>query len=310
MPRLGAYFLADDGILDMAIAFLNSFRTYNASIPLCLIPYADDIGQLASLRRQYNFSIWRDLAALQWCDGISRMFHGCAVGQYRKLAMWGGSFDKFVYIDSDTVVLNNIDFALRYLDRFDFLASHSDMPQIRRWVWKESIGATRALTERQISYAANTGFIASRRESLSRAQIRARLPGALKLAQHMELLCCEQPLLNYLIVTSGLRYGSLSTIARHVGPLLGIPLELWAGNSSFAVRDGLVIQPRSEILMMHWAGEWARSKSEGRQIPYHDLWSYYRYRTPFQPGNRRHGAEHCQDFRALGVPREKHLYQR
>ena len=176
MPKLGAYFLADDGILDMAIAFLNSFRTYNASISLCLIPYSDDIEQLTSLRRQYNFTIWRDVAALQWCDEISRLFHGRAVGHYRKLAMWGGSFDRFVYIDSDTVVLNNTDFALRYLERFDFLASHSDMPQIRRWVWKDSICATRALTERQISYAANTGFLASRRECLSRAQILARLP--------------------------------------------------------------------------------------------------------------------------------------
>ena len=116
MPQLGAYFLADDGILDMAIAFLNSFRTYNASIPLCLIPYSDDFEQLTSLRRQYNFTIWRDVAALQWCDEISRLFHGCAVGQYRKLAKWGGSFDRFVYIDSDSVVLNNIDFALRYLE--------------------------------------------------------------------------------------------------------------------------------------------------------------------------------------------------
>ena len=96
----------------------------------------------------------------------------------------------------------------------------------------------------------------------------------------MKLLCCEQPLLNYLIVTSGLRYSSLSTIARNAGPLLGIPPELWAGRPSFVVRDGRVIQPRNEILMMHWVGEWERARSEGRQIPYYDLWSYYRCMAP------------------------------
>ena len=214
MTQRGVYFLADDGILDMAIAFLNSFRTYNPSIALCLIPYADNVEQLASLRQQYNFTIWSDVATLQWCDEISRSFHGCTVGQYRKLAIWEGPFDQFVYIDSDTVVLHSIDFALRYLDQFDFLTSHSDMPQIRSWVWKDSVYATGALTNKQISYAANTGFLASRRKCLSREQIQAQLPGAQALAQHMELLCCEQPLLNYLIVTSGLRYASLSTIAR------------------------------------------------------------------------------------------------
>ena len=49
MTQRGVYFLANDGILDMAIAFLNSFRTYNPSTALCLIPYADDVEQLTSL---------------------------------------------------------------------------------------------------------------------------------------------------------------------------------------------------------------------------------------------------------------------
>src|SRR5262249_42560440 len=155
-----------------------------------------------------------------------------------KLALWEGPFDQFVYIDSDTVVLHSIDFVLRYLDQFDFLTSHSDMPQIRSWVWRDSIYATGALSDAQISYAASTGFLASRRECLPRAQVDARLPAALALAQHMELRCCEQPLLNYLIVTSGLRYASLSTIAREIGAQFGPPLEFWAGNPSLVVRDG------------------------------------------------------------------------
>jgi hypothetical protein len=290
MTQRGVYFLANDAILDMAIAFLNSFRTYNPSTALCLIPYADDVEQLASLGQQYNFTIWRDGATLGWCGDISRSFHGRAIGQYRKLAIWEGPFDRFVYIDCDTVVLHSIDFALRFLDWFDFLTSHSDMPDIRSWVWKDSVYATGALTNRQISYAANTGFLASRRECLLRAQVQARLPGALALAQHMELLCCEQPLLNYLIVTSALRYASLFTIARDADAWFAIPLELWAGNPSFVVRDGRVIRPGTAVLMMHWAGEWERARDERRQIPYYDLWSYYRHLASSQ---RDHGSRHA-----------------
>jgi hypothetical protein len=277
MIQRGVYFLASDGILDMAIAFLNSFRTHNPSIALCLIPYADDVEQLSSLQQEYNFAIWRDVATLQWCDDISRSFHGCAVGQYRKLAAWEGPFGQFVYIDCDTIVLHSIDFALRYLNRFAFLTAHSDIASNRRWVWKDSVFTAGALTNRQISYAANTGFLVSRRECMSREQVQTRLPGALALTKHMELLCCEQPLLNYLIVTSGLRYTSLSTIARNADARLGVPQELWAGCPSIVVRDGRVIHPRKKFLMMHWAGEWERARDEGRQIPYYDLWSYYRY---------------------------------
>ena len=288
MTQRGVYFLANDGILDIAIAFLNNFRNYNPSTALCLVPYGDDVEQLTSLWQQYDFTVWRDLAPLRWCDDISRSFHGRAVGQYRKLAMWEGPFDQFVYIDCDTVVLHSIDFVLPYLDRFDFLTSHSDMPEIRSWVWRDSVYATGALTNWQISFAANTGFIASWRECLPRAQIEERLPAARALSQHMELLCCEQPLLNYFIVTSELRYASLYTIARDTGAWLAIPLELWAGNPSLVVRDGRVIHPPTPALMMHWAGEWAKARDEGRQIPYHDLWSYYRH----LPSQKEKGSRH------------------
>jgi hypothetical protein len=48
------------------------------------------------------------------------------------------------------------------------------------------------------------------------------------------------------------------------------------------VRDGRVIHPTTPALMVHWAGEWAKARAAGRQIPYHDLWSYYRHLAPFQ----------------------------
>ncbi|EEP75020.1 hypothetical protein MCAG_05347 [Micromonospora sp. ATCC 39149] len=88
----GAYFVANDAILDLAIAFLDSFRAHNPSIPLCLVPFGDDVEELTRLAGEYDFSIWRDQARLSWCDAIGRRFHGHRVGQYRKLAIWDGPF--------------------------------------------------------------------------------------------------------------------------------------------------------------------------------------------------------------------------
>jgi hypothetical protein len=142
------------------------------------------------------------------------------------------------------------------------------------WVWKDTIDATGVLSDDQIAYAASTGFVGSRRGCLSPADVDARLPAALALADHMELLCCEQPLLNYLIVTSGRAYTSLHTIATN-GGAWNIPMERWAGDPSFEVRAGRLVRPTSPTLMVHWAGEWQRARSENRPIPYAELWNYY-----------------------------------
>src|SRR6185369_9998739 len=122
--RRGVYFLANDRVYDQVLGFLNSFRTYNPTIPLRLIPFADDHERVAELADRYDFSIWTDAAVLRDCDAISRAFHdGATSGHYRKLAMWTGDFDEFVYVDSDTIVLERFDFVFDYLERYDFVTS-------------------------------------------------------------------------------------------------------------------------------------------------------------------------------------------
>ncbi|MEN3305244.1 MAG: hypothetical protein V7603_1446 [Micromonosporaceae bacterium] len=273
----GVYFLANDTVLDQTLGFLNSFRTYNPDIPLCLVPFADDDTQIRSHAQRYRFTVWSDDAVLRRCDEISQAFHdGATAGQYRKLAMWTGDFDEFIYIDTDTIVLEPVDFAFHHLGRYDFLTSHSNYPHLRQWVWRDSIETTGALTAEQIAFAANTGFIVSRAGLLDPAKVAADLAAPLALASHMTLLCAEQPLLNYLIVTSGRPYSSLSLVAAQTGDP-DIPLEQWAGGDIGRVEEGrLVPLDCRRVLLVHWAGEWQRVRSEGGTVPYHELWQHYR----------------------------------
>lgn len=272
MPH-GVYFLANDRVFDHVVAFLNSFREQNPAIDLCLIPFADDTARVEALASRYGFGVWADAEVLKRCDAISERFHGEVVGHYRKLAAWEGGYDRFLYIDCDTVVLRPVDFVFDYLDQYDFLSSHSDIATIRKFVWRDSIYSTTALTREQIRYATNTGFLASHRDALDMDRVEARLDGALALAEHMELVCCEQPLLNYLIVTSGLAYTSLSSIALKTGNW-DIPQERWAGMSVDPVPNSLV--PQSPTLLVHWAGEWEKSRRDGTPIPHRELWEHYR----------------------------------
>jgi hypothetical protein len=272
--KRGVYFLANDGILDLAIAFLNSFRTYNPSIALCLVPFDDAIEKLLQLRERYGFSVWQDEGLLSRCDEIAVRFHGETVGQYRKLSMWEGPFEEFVYIDTDTIVLEDISFVFPLLEQYAFVTSHSNLPGLRKWVWKETILKAGRLTAAQIAFAANTGFVVSRRGRLTLSGVEAKLTDALELLPHMELLCTEQPLLNYLIVSSGLAHTSLLNLRRS-GTFLDLPLERWAGVPVGRVERGKIVEPQNDrSLLVHWAGLW-QGRERG-QVLQRELWEYYR----------------------------------
>jgi hypothetical protein len=295
----GVYFLANDRIFDLTVAFLNSFRKYNPEIPLCLIPFNADIERIAALQSIYGFSVFSDGNVLESCDAIGARFHGRPQGEYRKLAMWEGGFDEFIYIDVDTVVLTNIDFVFPFLSEYDFVTSHSNIPEIVKWVWKKSVYDSRQLTAGQIAYSANTGFIASKKEALSLEGIKNKVEPATVLSPHMNFFCKEQAFLNYVIVTSGKKYTSL-----HVLKISGIhpdiKTEHWAGLKHGVIKNGQIYfnnKPGS-VLLLHWAGNWHPKRLDrviyrlqvllrlkkkedepviSRFMSYKKLWKYYRF---------------------------------
>lgn len=276
--KRGVYFLANDRVIEPTIAFLNSFRAFNPHTPLCLIPYDDNCSRLLPLQDKYDFSWFPTRSALEACDEISLAFHDKTVGAYRKLCIWHGEFDEFAYVDVDTVVLSELDFCFRHLTRADVFTSHSNNPGMRTWVWKDSITSQGILNEHQYSFAANTGFIVSRKGALSIEMARSAVEAALSLKDHMVLHCMEQPFLNYLIVTSGIQFGSLLSFMRLFGKA-DIKLELWAGARGATVEGGqLRCRSEAPFFLVHWAGPWlAAGFTDFDNMPYAELWKYYRH---------------------------------
>lgn len=301
MNGSGVYFVANDRIIELAIAFLNSFRANNPVIPLCLIPFRADVEKLKSLMGEYDFSIFDDEVILKKCDEISLHFHETITGHYRKLACWQGPFQKFLYIDVDMIVLKDIGFVFDILDEYDFITSCSDIAEAERWVWKESVYTSGLLSPQQISYAANTGFIASQKGMISSDTLLQRVVESKSLKDHMELSCMEQPLLNYLIVTSGRRHTSLWALIDTVHYPQNY-IEYWAGNGKKGLAQGLNTLHNGklrEIFLVHWAGVWQLKRIEVKLfiflnlfrlkkriwttslfMPLRRLWRKYRYLKP------------------------------
>jgi hypothetical protein len=255
----GMYFLANDKVFDLAVAYLNSVRAHNPSIPLCLIPYDDATSRIRALAAHYNFIVIEDQALLSWCDEISLEFHEHSCGgrgMYRKLAAWFGPFDEFLYIDLDAVVLRSVEEVFPLLQDFDVVTSYSNDPNSRKFVWLDSIAPNGDLTQQQIDYAANMGSILSSRRLLTRDIVNSLVPGAKRLAPHMELRCFDQPFHNYLAVKTTNRYTSLRCLNQTQGGRRW-PEECWPGDDKWELGvDGKATYngESRDVLHVHWSG--------------------------------------------------------
>jgi hypothetical protein len=286
----------------MAIAFLNAFRLYNPDLPLCLIPYRDDeITQLRSLAAVYDFSIFPDTDILGACDQIGDRIRRYDY-RFRKLAIWEGDFDHFIYLDVDNIVLEDLSPLFQLLHTYQFVVCDSNSASNIQWVWKDSLELREKIGAEQVEFAANTSFILSKKGALSLAGVKSQVQVINELVPHMQLLCGEQPLLNYLITSSGQRATSLSELHKS-GADLGI--AYWAGRYKESGMAGQVhpggrfkVQGVSDrVIFIHWSGLWharpidmfvyrllglcgiGRGKTRATKLwfPLKRLWLYYRH---------------------------------
>ena len=300
----GIYIVANDKALSWTVAFLNSVRFWEPDIEICLIPYNSEIAILKQLASVYDYTIFSDAGCLERCDNLSKAFHSEVRGYYRKFAAWSGPFDEFAYFDTDAVLTQEISWLFPLLDRFDFVFAEGPAPGNRRYVWKPTIQKTGALTAAQISFAANAGFFASKKKSLSLEQVEAKLPSALKIAEHMALGSSVQPFLNYIVVTSGLAYTSLKWLSEN-SRRDRVRIAHWGGaRGCLFFRGRLLLFFRNKrlslfypsLFYLHWAGDftkiyrgasWWRDFALGKTttftgvpvvtMKYRGLWEFYAY---------------------------------
>lgn len=255
--KRGVYFVASDTVIDMTVAFLNSFRKYNPTILLCLIPFDEHHGRILRLAKEYGFSVYENHHVLAQCDEWSVKFHEARAGQYRKLAAWFGEFNEFVYIDIDTVVMQPVDTIFRYQSSYAVITGHSHIPGSRKFVWKDGI-CPDCLSSEEFEYSANTGFIMSHIGLFSLEDVAKVVEEGLEIRDSMELMCMEQPLLNLLFIRVLKTYSSMYKINADGDQT--IPVECWAGDPRWQLSiDGACLYEGEEknVLFVHWAGEWA-----------------------------------------------------
>ena len=122
----GIYIVANDRVQENAIALLNSIRRHNQSVPVVIIPFNEEYHQVFNtLNRLHDVQLFPNLEFLEeLTQKVGAIFDRDLKlpNKMRKLAVWFGPLQDFLYIDTDIIVFEDIAANLDYYPRSIFSA--------------------------------------------------------------------------------------------------------------------------------------------------------------------------------------------
>ncbi len=276
--KRGIYIVANDRVLENAIALLNSIRLHDQEIPVYLIPFNDEYQNvLATLNRLHRVQLFPDIELIErLTNRVGEIFDRDFLklpNKMRKLAVWFGEFDEFLYIDTDIVVFDKISETLNYLSKCDFFCcdyhySNEGLRNIFSSIVEETI-----FNQEQLQDVFNSGFWGSRKGIITEDQLYDVLKDC---AQHREYFdftqgVTDQPVLNYLILQCFEKRMNLVKSPENAP-------GSWAGSNHFENREFVLYDQEKRLKYLHWAGISIRPDA-----PYWKVWKYYRYLHESKP---------------------------
>jgi hypothetical protein len=275
----GIYIVANDKVIDNAIALINSIRDRDADIPIFLIPFNEQYQKVASvLKQKHKVEIFPDLEFIEkFTQRVGEIFdreYLATPNKMRKFVQWFGPLDEFLYIDTDIIVFEKVGDILNYLSEYEFICCdyHYKKRKLAD-VFNSNIRELGIFSDRELEDVFNSGFWASKKGIFTEAQLYELLK---ECAQHREYFdftykTTDQPILNYIILkTTQKRLNIVKISDKEPGS--------WAGSQHFTEKDRILYDGENRLRYLHWAGT--------PMIPggaYRDLWEYYRYLGETKP---------------------------
>ncbi len=250
---IGVYTLANDAVMDWALALFESVKTIAPTIPLCVIPYDARQGLLSDRVRRFGYSYFEspEQEALQ---AIGERFYPAnefAARGFRKLAAFEGPFERFLFLDSDAVALSSIEAILGALEIAEIDLAHfdTDLDQVYR---------PGALRERLVAHGArgfNCGLFAGRRGALTAQRLKETL-SSLDADWSTQLVPnAEQPFLNYFADHEGLRVAAAhELLPGHCSTCWPATGRIEPDGADFRLRDSGRWDEGWKLFCAHWAG--------------------------------------------------------
>jgi hypothetical protein len=266
-------------------------------MPVCIYPYDDRTTKIAAeIAQRPHVQLYQDMDSIQEWDRFARSAweaHPTAhqrweaigstsahrFGTHRRYCAFSGPFDRFLYMDADTLLINSLEPIFHQLHKSDWVVydfQHKDPSH----VYDLSSRKLNQLfpPDRIESEIFCSGFFASKQGLFSRDH-RDWLLEKLREgdAEVLYPMAPDQTLLNYMVMRSGIPIYNVA---------LNLPRTERTGNSvtspHFQAEDHILYDRGYRLTYLHYIGisskVFARiCGGENLDIPYRDIFLHYRY---------------------------------
>jgi hypothetical protein len=290
--------LANDYVYDQLVALLNSIEAVQGSdMPVCIYPYDDRTERIeAEIAKRPNVQLYRDQASMYRWDQFVRQAwdtHPTArqiwntagstgyhrVGTHRRYCAFDGPFDRFIYMDADTLLMAPVDRIFAQLETADWVVYDFQYKDPTHVYTVSSPKLTQVFPQERLDAEIFcSGFYAARRGLFDESQ-RAWLLQHLRQgeAEILYPMAPDQTLLNYMVMRSQLKVCNLAHAlpeAERTGCCVT--------SDHFQERDHLLYDRDQRLTYIHYIGISSKRFSqlctgENVAFPYRDLFLHYRY---------------------------------
>jgi len=296
----GIYTLANDVVYDQLVALLNSIEANaGADFPVCVIAYDSrlervrteiavrqnvtllDDPNLFARWEEFSLRVWQThpFALQQWQEkGISGVYRLNCNHRYAAFDP-EAPFDRFIYLDADTLVLNSPQMMFNSLDHHNFVVYDFQFKDPAHIFNLNSPKLPEIFSQEQLKTAIFcSGCFASKRGMFPPAQrdwiIEQLASGE---AEVLYLAAPNQSVLNYMTLRAQIPVYNLA---------IHLPEHLKTGNSvtssHFKQRQHVLYDRNRQLTYLHYIGLSSKlfqrlCAGENVDFPYRDLFLHYRY---------------------------------
>ncbi|MTJ52150.1 sugar transferase [Anabaena sp. UHCC 0253] len=290
--------LANDKVYDQLIALLNSIEAiYDQKMPVCIYPYDGNTAQITTeiakrphvqlYDRQNSIDKWDEFVKDIWDAHPTAHKHWQSIGKdkyhrigtHRRYCAFDGPFDRFVYMDADTLLISPLDQIFAKLEQNDWVVYDFQYTDLSHVYDIASVKLTELFTSEQLKTEIFcSGFYGSKKDIFPEP-MRISLLEKLRQGEAAVLydMAPDQTILNYLVMRSGISNYNFATHLSHqekTGCCITSP--------HFQIKDNLIYDQGNRLTYLHYIGLSSKifnqvCAGENIDFPYRDLFLHYRY---------------------------------
>ncbi|MFO8038313.1 MAG: sugar transferase [Sodalinema sp.] len=281
--------LGNDVVFDQLVALLNSIdEVLGAQTPVCIYPFDDRTERIAAeIAKRPNVTLYGDRQSIERWD---RFMQNAAperlnkekfrlYGAHRRFCAFDGPFDRFIYMDADTLAMSPLDHVFQKLDDHDWVVYDFQFKNASKIYNLDAPKLYDIFSQERIQTEVFcSGFFGAKR-GLFDEPLREQLLNHLKSGDYQCLYrgAGEQPLLNYMVMRSGISSYNFAN---------QLPTEQRTGCSAtsrhFEEENHILYDKGNRLTYIHYIGVQPSTiekvcQGENLDFPYRDLFLYYRY---------------------------------